>query len=126
RHAAACRAAMPDAAHKEAAWLLLTGGQAGPETVAAVARGFIQPEQAGLLAGYAGRYLAQIEDIWAGSSGFLRVHLGALLFPYPAATAELPRLIEQFLAAPRDPALARMLRDRQDDVQRALTSRALA
>src|SRR5579863_2878990 len=127
RHAAACRAALPDAAHKQAAWLLLTGGQAGPETVAAVARGFIQPEQAGLLAGYAGRYLAQIEDIWAASSGFWREHLGALLFPYPAVTPDLPRLIEEFLAdAPRDPALARMLRDRQDDVRRALVSRALA
>ena len=65
RHAAACRAAIPDAAHKEAAWQLLTGGQAGPETLSAVARGFIQPEHGDLLAAYAGRYLAEIEDIWA-------------------------------------------------------------
>jgi len=36
-----------------------------------------------------------------------------------------PGLIEEFLtAAPRDPALARMLRDRQDEVRRALDSRA--
>jgi len=35
RNAAACRAAIPDAAHKEAAWQLLTGGQAGPETLSA-------------------------------------------------------------------------------------------
>ena len=126
RHAAACRAAMPDAAHKEAAWQLLTGGQAGPETLAAVARGFIQPEHGDLLAGYAGRYLAAIEDIWARSGGHQRVQLGTLLFPHPAAAPELPGLIEEFLtAAPRDPALARMLRDRQDEVRRALDSRAL-
>ena len=126
RHAAACRAAMPHAAHKEAAWQLLTGGQAGPETLAAVARGFIQPEHGDLLAGYAGRYLAAIEDIWASSGGHQRVQLGTLLFPYPAAAPELPGLIEEFLtAAPRDPALARMLRDRQDEVRRALDSRAL-
>jgi aminopeptidase N len=126
RSAAASRAAMPDAAHKEAAWRLLTGGQAGPKTLAAVARGFMQPEQGDLLAGYAARYLAEIEDIWARSSGHLRVQLGTLLFPYPAAAPELPRLIEEFLAAaPRDPDLARMLRDRQDAVRRALKSRAL-
>ena len=35
-------------------------------------------------------------------------------------------MIEEFLAAaPRDPALARMLRDQQDTVRRALASRAL-
>lgn len=73
RDAAACRAAIPDAAHKEAAWQLLTGGQAGPETVSAVARGFIQPEHGDLLACYTRRYLAAIEDIWASNSGHQRV-----------------------------------------------------
>ena len=126
RHAAACRAAIPDAAHKEAAWQLLTGGQAGPETLSAVARGFAQPEHGDLLAAYAGRYLAEIEDIWAASSGHRRVQLGALLFPCPAASPELLAMIGEFLAAaPRDPALARMLRDQQDTVRRALASRAL-
>jgi aminopeptidase N len=125
RNAAACRAAIPDAAHKEAAWQLLTGGQAGPETVSAVARGFIQPEHGDLLARYTGRYLAAIEDIWASSGGHQRVQLGTLLFPYPAASPELLTMIEEFLtAAPRDPALARMLCDHQDAVQRALNSRA--
>ena len=127
RNAAACRAAIPDAAHKEAAWQLLSSGQAGPQTLSAVARGFIQPEHGDLLAGYAGRYMAEIEDIWASSSGHLPgVQLGTLLFPYPAASPELLTMIEAFLTtAPRDPALARMLRDHQDAVQRALNSRAL-
>jgi aminopeptidase N len=126
RHAAACRAAIPDAAHKEAAWQLLTGGQAGPETLSAVARGFIQPEHGDLLAGYAARYLGAIEDVWASNSPHQRVQLGTLLFPYPAASPELLRLTEEFLtAAPRNPTLARMLRDRQDAVRRALKSRAL-
>ena len=126
RNAAACRAAIPDAAHKEAAWQLLTGGQVGPKTLSAVARGFIQPEHGDLLGCYAGRYLAAIEDIWAGGSVDQRLQLGTLLFPYPAASSELLTMIEEFLTtAPRDPALARMLRDHQDAVQRALNSRAL-
>jgi aminopeptidase N len=117
---------MPDAAHKEAAWELLTGGRAGPETVSAVARGFIQPEQGDLLAGYAAGYLAVIEDLWASSDGHQRIQLGTRLFPYPAASPELLAMIDEFLtAAPRDPALVRMLRDHQDAVQRALASRAL-
>jgi len=67
-----------------------------------------------------------IEDIWASSSGHQRVQLGTLLFPYPAASPEFLTMLEEFLAAPsRDPALARMLRDQQDAVQRALNSRAL-
>ena len=96
------------------------------DLIDAVARGFIQPEHGDLLACYAGRYLAAIEDIWASSSGHQRVQLGALLFPYPAASPELLTMIEQFLTAvPRDPALARLLRDHQDTTQRALRSRAL-
>ena len=67
----------------------------GPETLSAVARGFIQPEHGDLLACYAGRYLATIEDIWASSSGHQRVQLGALLFPYPAASPELLTMIER-------------------------------
>jgi hypothetical protein len=95
--------------------------QLSPELL--VVGGFIQPEHGDLLACYAGRYLATIEDIRAGSSDHQRVQLGALLFPYPAASPELLTMIEQFLtAAPRDPALARMLRDHQDTAQRALVS----
>ena len=60
RSAAACRAAIPDAAHKEAAWRLLTGDGAGPQTVTAVADGFMRPEHAGLLAPYAARYLSEM------------------------------------------------------------------
>lgn len=127
RHAAACRAAIPDPAHKEAAWQSLTSGQAGPQTLAAVARGLMQPEHGDLLARYAGRYMAEIEDIWAGSSGQLRgAQLGSLLFPYPAASPELLAMIEEFLTtAPRDPALTRMLRDHQHAVRQALNSRVL-
>jgi hypothetical protein len=54
------------------------------------------------------------------------VRLGTPLFPYPAASPEFLAMIEEFLTTTsRDPALARMLRDHQDAVQRALNSRAL-
>jgi aminopeptidase N len=126
RNAAACRAAIPDAQHKECAWELLTSGRLGPESLAMVARGFTQPEQAHLLVPYAGRYLTELEDIWVTQSSHLRVQLSELLFPYPAASPQLLTHIDDFLAAtPRDPALTRVLTERRDTVQRVLRSRAL-
>jgi aminopeptidase N len=126
RGAAACRAAIPDAGHKEAAWQLLTSDQTGQESLAAIAGGFRQPEQADLLAPYAGRYLAALERIWATRSGYTRVRLGELLFPYPAASPALLAQIEDFVAARTlDPGLARVLAERRDTVRRALLSRAL-
>jgi aminopeptidase N len=126
RYAAACRATIPDAHHKEAAWQLLTDGRLGPETLTTVARGFTQPEHAHLLAPYTGRYLTELEKIWVTRSGHLRVRLSDLLFPYPAASPALLTQIDDFLTAtPRDPALTRVLTERRDTVERALRSRAL-
>jgi aminopeptidase N len=125
RHAMACRAAIPDARHKEAAWQQLTGGRLGTESLSSVASGFRLPEQAALLAPYAGRYLAELEHIWGTRSGHLRVQLGELLFPYPAASPELLADLDEFLGAPHDPGLTRVLTERRDTVRRALRSRAL-
>jgi aminopeptidase N len=126
RHAAACRAAIGDSEHKEAAWLLLTGGELGVESLVAVARGFAQPEQADLLAPYVPRYLTTMAQLWASGSGHLRVLLGDLLFPYPAASAEVLAQLDEFLAAEPPPGLARVLAERRDIVSRALRSRELA
>jgi aminopeptidase N len=125
RNAAACRAAIPDAQHKDTAWELLTSGRLGPESLTAIARGFTQPEHAHLLIPYAGCYLTELERIWVTRSSHLRVQLSELLFPYPAASADLLTKIDDFLSTPRDPALTRVLTERRDAVQRALRSRAL-
>jgi aminopeptidase N len=123
RFAAACRAAIPDARHKEAAWRLLTEGSPGPETVSAVARGMMQPEHAGLLAPYAERYLAGIPEIFATRSGHMRVQLANALFPYPAVSPDFVVRIQEFLASPRDPDLVRIVTDHQETAKRALLSR---
>ena len=48
------------------------------------------------------------------------------LFPYASASPELLARIDAFLAAaPRDPALVRILVERRDTVERALRSREL-
>jgi len=128
RHATACRAAIPDAEHKAAAWHLLAETEdLGVLGVAEASRGFIQPEHAWLLAPYADRYFEILPAIWSSRGEHLRVVLGQVLFPHPAASPELLRQIDSFLAAgPRDPGLVRILVERRDLVERALRSRALS
>jgi aminopeptidase N len=127
RYAAASRAATPDAAHKSAAWQLLVQSQElGHEGVAAVAAGFGQPEQAGLLAPYVDEYFAVLPDIWTTRGDHLRRLLGDGLFPYWAASPELLQRVDDFLAADeRDPSMVRLLVERRDAVERALRSRTL-
>ena len=131
RQAAACRAAVPDAAHKAAAWALLADTQdLGLETLAEVAAAFIQPEHAHLLGPYADRYFEALPDVWAtrdeGGPGSFRLAFGHLLFPYPLASPELLARIDTFLgAAERDRDLARVVTEGRDVVERALRSRAL-
>src|SRR5262249_23550671 len=91
RHAAACRAAVPDAAHKAAAWQLLADTNSlGLETLVEVASAFVQPEHAHLLGPYADRYFEVLPDVWAakdeGGPGTFRLAFGHLLFPYPLAS----------------------------------------
>jgi len=126
RHAAAARAAVPDAEHKETAWVLLAeSDDLGIEGVIEVSRGFNQPEHAELLAPYADRYLETLPAIWSSRGEFFRPVLGQLMFPYPAVSPELVERLDAFLAEDRDPGLARIVIEARDRVQRALRSRAL-
>jgi aminopeptidase N len=126
RGAAACRAAIADREHKQMAWDLLVAGQAGVETMIAVARGFALPEHASLLAPFAGRYIATMRQVWNLGSTHLRVLLGILLLPYPAASAELLARLDEALATDAaESGLARVFAERADEVRRALASRAL-
>jgi aminopeptidase N len=126
RYATACRAAIPDAEHKEAAWRLLAETEElGVLDVAEISQGFIQPEHASLLRPYAERYFDVLPAIWSSRGEHLRVMLSQALFPYPAASPELIARIDAFLAArDRDPGLLRVMIERRDIVARALRSRA--
>ncbi len=128
RHALACRAAIGDAEHKAAAWRLLTqGSELGATGIAEVARAFAQPEQAALVAPYAGEYFAVLPALWASRSEMLRIFLGKALFPYSAAGPELLARIGEFLGTGQhDPGLARVLIEGRDIVEKSLRARTLA
>ncbi len=127
RSALACRAAIPDAAHKEAAWRLLTDSESlGFETAMAVGYAFNQSRHAALLADYVERYFAMLPELWESRSQQLRLVLGSLLFPRTASSAALVARVDEFLAAQeRDPGMVRLLVERRDVVERVLRSRAL-
>jgi aminopeptidase N len=128
RNAAASRAAIGDAAHKRAAWQLMAeSADMSTDLLRSVSLAFHQPEQADLLALYAPRYFELLPGIWSAGSGHLRVARAAALFPLTAASADVVEQIDAFLAAEeREPALARVLIERRDQVRRALRSRALS
>jgi aminopeptidase N len=127
RHAASCRASVPDAAHKEAAWRLLAESDAlGTEGVIEVARGFGQVDHAVLIAPYAERYFEVLPDIWTSKGDQFKFLLATLLFPYAAASHALLDRIDAFLAAgDRNPGMARVLIQGRDTVEKALRARAL-
>jgi aminopeptidase N len=127
RHAAACRAAIPDAEHKAEAWQLMVQSQElGHEGVSAVASGFGQLEHAGLLAPYTEAYFDALPEMWVTRGDHLKRLLGEGLFPYWAASPELLRRVDDFLAAEqRDPSMVRVLVERRDVIERALRSRVL-
>ena len=127
RSALACRAAIPDAAHKEAAWRLLAADESlGFETALAVGQAFNNPRHSGLLSGYAERYFALLPELWDSRSQQLRLVLGRLLFPRTTASAQLIAQVDEFLAAQdRDPGMVRLLIECRDEVERIIGSRAL-
>jgi aminopeptidase N len=127
RHAAACRASVPDSEHKAAAWQSLTEANGlGIEEIVEIGYGFNRMEQADLLAGFTDKFFSQLPEIWARHDGLLRVVLGKLLFPYSAASPELLERVDTFLATPDlDPALARVVIEGRDIIDKALRSRAL-
>ncbi len=127
RHAAACRAAIPDAAHKAAAWQLITeSGKLGIEGTLEVAQGFNQAEHAQLLAEYTERYFERLPEIWASLNHAMKLVFGRALFPYPAASPELLARIDAFLAdGDREAGLIRAVIEGRDVVEKALRARAL-
>jgi aminopeptidase N len=128
RHAAACRAAIPDAEHKAEAWQLMAeSAELGHEGVMAVAGGFGQLEHAALLEPYVDKYFDVLPVWWETRGEHLRRLLGNALFPHTAASAELLKRVDSFLAEDeRDPSMARVLIERRDLIDRTLRSRALA
>jgi aminopeptidase N len=127
KHAAACRAAIPDASRKAEAWRLLTQtSELGIEETFEIGMAFNQVEHAALLAPYADAFFDQFPVVWAARDGMIRMVFGMVLFPFSAASPQLLERADMFLAEHgSDPALCRAVVEGRDVAAKALRARAL-
>jgi aminopeptidase N len=124
--AARCRAALPDAAAKAAAWQAMFHDDSQSNyLVSANAEGFWHPEHDTLTAAYVPRYFRDVVPLAARRGTAIAEIAGRTAFPHPAVSAETLRLGRECLAGPDvTPALARALGDRLDDLSRTLRIRS--
>jgi aminopeptidase N len=119
--AARCRAALPDAGAKRAAWAVLREGTLSGYELAAAAEGFWQADQAELLAGYVPRYFATMPALGGGLARIWGRHG----FPHYAADAAAVQAGQRCLdAGGITGSLRRLLADQLEDLRRALTLRS--
>jgi aminopeptidase N len=122
--AARCRAALPDAGAKLAAWAVLRDGRLSGYELTATAEGFWHADQAELLSGYVPRYFAELPALDAAKPGLARIW-GRHGFPHHAAEAAAVQAAERCLeAGGLTGSLRRILADQLEDLRRALAVRS--
>ncbi|MER6912863.1 aminopeptidase N [Streptomyces sp. NPDC000594] len=124
--AARCRAALPTAEAKAAAWeRMYTSDTLTNYLFTATAQGFWQPEQAELVREYIERFWPAVIDLAERRGPAIAEAAGRYAFPLHAVDEETLRQGEAALDRPGLlPALRRRLADQLDDLRRALAVRA--
>ncbi|MER7444728.1 aminopeptidase N [Micromonospora avicenniae] len=123
--AARCRAALPDADAKRAAWeIVVSNTELSNRLVEAAAEGFWQPEQAELTSPYVDRYFADMPATARLRTPWTADRVAGLAFPR-YAVAQPTREAAAALLARNDltPGLRRVVTDADDDLRRALIVR---
>ena len=125
RRAASCRAAIPTAEAKEAAWEEITGGKLPNATFKAVLNGFMSPDQDGLLEPYARRYFDVLADVWRDWKADMAQYFASNAYPVTAISEQTIRATDDYIDwTTPPPPLRRLLIEDRDDVARALRCQA--
>ncbi len=125
RHAATCRAAIPAAEAKQAAWDTLVSGELPLATFRAVLNGFADPDQPELMNPYREKYFAVAGDVWRNWSSAMAQDFVSGAYTVSAVSDETVRITDEYIAASDPPAaLRRLLLEGRDDVLRALRCQA--
>jgi aminopeptidase N len=123
RHAAACRASIPDPAAKEAAWAQITSGELPNAVFRATLDGFTDPDHdhAELLEPYGQRFFDVVGQVWADWGPDMAQWFAEKAYPRHMITAEAIAAADDYIARADPPApLRRLLAEGRDDVARAL------
>jgi aminopeptidase N len=124
RHAAACRAAIPDPDAKQEAWARIIGGTLSNATFRATLNGFTDRDQEELLEPYVTRYFDIVADIWRNWGSDMAQYFAENAYPSWKITPEAITMAGDFIErSDPPPALRRLLTEGRDDVARALRCR---
>ncbi len=125
-HAASCRAVLPTAEAKAAAWhAMMTDPGLSNYELYALAEGFWHPEQTDLTAAYVEQYFDGIAATAGIRQGWIVARLALLAYPSTAVAQSTLARSAALLARPDlDSGIRRSVVDASDDLRRALASRA--
>ncbi|HEV2243227.1 MAG TPA: aminopeptidase N [Streptosporangiaceae bacterium] len=124
RHAATCRAALPDPAARQEAWERIIGGQLSNATFRATLDGFASPDSDELLTPYAQRYFDVVADVWRDWSSDMAQYFAQNAYPSWDISEEAIAATDAYIERTDPPAaLRRLLTEGRDDVARALRCR---
>jgi aminopeptidase N len=125
RHAASCRASIPTAEAKEAAWQAMLGGKLTIAMFRAVQGGFADPDQAELLRPYRPKYFDAVGDVWREWSSAMAQDFVVGVYTVLPISQETVSATDAYINAAQPPAaLRRLLIEGRDDVLRALRCQA--
>jgi len=120
RHAATCRAAIPEAAAKQDVWRQITSGTLPNAVFRAVLAGFADPDQRDLIAPYQQRYFEVVGGIWRDWSSDMAQWFVVNAYPL-ADTHAVIEATDALIATINPPAaLRRLLIEGRDGAERAL------
>ena len=126
RYAATCRAARPTAEAKAEAWRqVVEEGSLSNTLQEAVIGGFVQTDQAELLAPWTARYFEAVKRVWEERSHEMGMQVVVGLYPAVQVAQETLDTTDAWLEqAEPAPALRRMVTECRAGVERALRARA--
>ena len=112
RHAASCRAAIPDPDVKRAVWEEITSGKLPNATFRATLSGFADPDQRSLTEQFRDQYFAVLADIWREWSSDMAQRFVSIAYTICPVSAETIRITDDYIAQTQPPAALRRLLDR--------------
>jgi aminopeptidase N len=125
RHAAACRAAIPTAEAKAAAWEQITTGKLPNAVFRAMLGGFVEADHRDLLVPYAEKFFAVIGEVWATWSHDMAQTFAEIAYPFLITSQDTIDRTDAYVAEQDPPpALRRLLAEGRDGVARALRAQA--